>query len=526
MVRVEGVLDGGFSMPRLSLRERRPGHPTMLRWVMQRHVENVLFARSDGGSTGAVWKLLNQTGLGRTSLIVNKSAANQGIVTTKEMEEVLQIFRQTSARSIDPCSLGRVRSCTLLPVATVACICRIFGRSPASVALLRALSQHIPESWESEAEREALAARGEVDLLLEEAIEGQDFEAEDKSFGDELTEMAPFSVTAEDEAKMSNCVLDRPPSLLVSELGAYIAFRTDTFAARRTGGAVVSCTSEGDRQSLLRFYGWLHRSNRLPDDAFLYLSLLARPDVGDLVQDYASWMQQELSLRFSTIANYLNGLVSVMSYVYNTTELPETTLAMEPTPLTMVINLRAQAEKQSRTQNMFDKRVGGWCTWDQVQQARVKAVELLNASSGGNTPQYVSLLRDTTAISLLSLVPPDRVGLIRKLRFGHTLKRREGGWRLDLTKARDGHKTSRFYGPFAAALPDELTGVLNAYAAVLELEVDGTEAYLFHPTRSGAIDRPVESSAWTAYVRALFTRLVGSAVAPKTLRSIFITWIR
>lgn len=166
---------------------------------------------------------------------------------------------------------------------------------------------------------------------------------------------------------------------------------------------------------------------------------------------------------------------------------------------------------------MFEKRVGGWATWEQVQQARVKAVELLNASKVG-TPQHLSLSRDATAISLLSLVPPDRVGLIRKLRLGHTLKRREGGWRLDLTKARDGHKTSRFYGPFAAALPDALNGVLNAYCATLELEMGGNEAYLFHPARAGAIDRPIESSAYTAYVKALFNRLIGVQLAPKTLR--------
>ena len=196
-------------------------------------------------------------------------------------------------------------------------------------------------------------------------------------------------------------------------------------------------------------------------------------------------------------------------------------------------------------------------TWEQIQEARVKAIGLLSNVPAGNTAARLVLLRDATACSLLSLVPPDRVGLVRKLRLGHTLKRREGGgWRLDLTKARDGHKTSaqplayadmlrtrlsfnvqrwsvitcvctgRFYGPFAAALPDELNGVLDAYSSTLELEVGGTEAYLFHPVRSGAIDRPVESSAWTSYVKSLFTRLVGTGVAPKTLRSIFITWLR
>ena len=76
----------------------------------------------------------------------------------------------------------------------------------------------------------------------------------------------------------------------------------------------------------------------------------------------------------------------------------------------------------------------------------------------------------------------------------------------------------RFYGPFAAALPDELNSVLNAYASVLELEMGGTEAYLFHPVRSGATDRPIESSAYTAYVKRLFKNLIGVELAPKTLR--------
>ena len=33
-------------------------------------------------------------------------------------------------------------------------------------------------------------------------------------------------------------------------------------------------------------------------------------------------------------------------------------------------NLRGQAEKQSRTQQMYDRRIGGWLTWEDVQKAR------------------------------------------------------------------------------------------------------------------------------------------------------------
>jgi hypothetical protein len=53
----------------------------------------------------------------------------------------------------------------------------------------------------------------------------------------------------------------------------------------------------------------------------------------------------------------------------------------------------------------------------------------------------------------------------------------------------------------------------------------GDSAYLFHPPQSG-FDRPMESSAWTGWVKRLFKRHHGQEIAPKTLRSVFITWLR
>ena len=98
-------------------------------------------------------------------------------------------------------------------------------------------------------------------------------------------------------------------------------------------------------------------------------------------------------------------------------------------------------------------RIGGFCTWEEVQLARVKAVKAFTEFAGGTVSQRRKALADAALISLLSLIPPDRVGIIRRLRFGHTLKKREGGgWRMDLTSRRDGHKTSRFYGEHSVAL--------------------------------------------------------------------------
>jgi hypothetical protein len=61
---------------------------------------------------------------------------------------------------------------------------------------------------------------------------------------------------------------------------------------------------------------------------------------------------------------------------------------------------------------------------------------------------------------------------------------------------------------------------------VLEFDdVSESGAYLFHPPQ-GSNDRAMESSAWSQWVSRCFQRHAGVAIAPKTLRSIFITWLK
>eukprot|EP00966_Prymnesium_polylepis_P021282 489442-Prymnesium_polylepis.1 len=190
----------------------------------------------------------------------------------------------------------------------------------------------------------------------------------------------------------------------------------------------------------------MDRLERVPQDAELAIDLLCRADLGDLVQEYATWLQTNQNCKFSTIANYLNGLVSLTTYAYAKLEPTIEVLNAEPNPLTQLINLRGQAEKASKTQKMYEKRVGGWLEWEDVQKARITAMNKLNDVTQTGTPAAKrNALRDAAALSLLSLIPPDRVGCIRKLRLGGTLKRKQGGgWMMDLSRQRDGHKTSRF----------------------------------------------------------------------------------
>ena len=473
--------------------------------------------------------MLNASGLGSTSLCCSRKAVTDGVLEEAEFSQIMSIFKDAlPPEHCDPSSLGRIRFCTILPVATAALVCRQHGRSGASLAWLRAFSQSVPESWVLHEEAEQNAANNEVDLVLQDQLEAQgDFEVEETSFREELLTMPVFSPVADDEERMKTYILTPVASILKKELDEYLVYRTATFAARRQGGAVQSISAEGDKTALLRFYGYLTRTNRVPEGALLYMPFMIRADLGDIVQEYASWLQNTQRCRFTTIANYLNGLVSITTYCYANLAPSDAVLQMEPNPLSQIINLRAQAEKASKQQQMYDKRIGGWLTWEDVQKARVKAFEKLDESQFGTAEEKRFALRDAAALSLLSLIPPDRVGCIRKLRLDHTLKKKEGGgWKMDLSKQRDGHKTSRFYGPFAASLPGALTPILDEYCRVLELAapVDGG-AYLFHPPQSQP-DRPLEPSAWSGWVRRLFKRHYGEEVAPKTLRSVFITWLR
>ena len=515
----------GFTIPVVSLTDRRAAGNRLVRFVFQRHLETVLYGRSEG-SSGPIWKVMNAAGIGSTTLVVNKAAVTSGTITEAEYTALMDTFKSAlPADVVDPCSLGRIRNCTILPLAAAATVVRTFGRSPASMAWLRALSQPVPQAWELREEQEANNAAGEVDLLLNEKLDDANFEADESSFAAELMTMPAFSADREDEERLKTYILQRVPPGLKRELDIYLLYRTETFAARRAGGAVQSISAEADQTALLRFFGWMAATNRpLVGES---ITFMIRDDLGDIAQEYAQWLQNTQRCKFSTIANYINGLVSITSYCYANLGPDDALLAMDPNPLTQLINLRGQAEKASKTQQMYDKRVGGWIEWQDVQKARVSATKKLDEMGRGGAPAAKrNLQRDCCALSLLSLIPPDRVGCIRKLRFGHTLKRKpSGGWAMDLSKQRDGHKTSRFYGPFAASLPSALTPVLDKYEELFKFEMGGDEAYLFHPPQSG-FDRPMESSSWSQWVSRLFQRHSGVAIAPKTLRSIFITWLR
>ena len=142
-------------------------------------------------------------------------------------------------------------------------------------------------------------------------------------------------------------------------------------------------------------------------------------------------------VKYSSLSNYVNSLIAVTGHVYSTYKIDESIYSMQRTPLDELIRLRGQCESEAKQQRLYQRRDANWIEWPAANEARKKAEAAFRAKA---TPQT---RRDWLLISLHTCAPPDRVGVVRKLRLGHSLKRCGGGFVLDLTTQRS-HKTSKF----------------------------------------------------------------------------------
>ena len=102
----------GLSMPVISLTDRRAAGNRLVRFVFQRHLEAILYGRAEG-SSGPIYKLLASSGMGSTTLTVNKQAVTDGTITQDEYTAIMSTFKAALPPSVvDPSSLGRIRYCT------------------------------------------------------------------------------------------------------------------------------------------------------------------------------------------------------------------------------------------------------------------------------------------------------------------------------------------------------------------------------------------------------------------------------
>ena len=287
----------------------------------------------------------------------------------------------------------------------------------------------------------------------------------------ELVQMAPYADDEGDEDKARSWQLPGVPAALAKELEGYVVHRTSPLNRARDGTACMdivraatshlrpstacpacACASPSpfrrplapfgarqtvgnDKATTLRFLGYLAAEKEITPG----LGVFCRKELSEWVEDWLNALGAK-GLKFSTLANYCNALCMVGQYVYSTYEVDADALAV-PT-LDELLRLRGQCESQAKQQALYSRRDPCWIDFADAQKARVKAEAAYRAP--GTLAKKKQALKEWVILALHTCAPPDRVGVLRRLRLGTTLKRSSGdGFVLDLTTARS-HKTSRF----------------------------------------------------------------------------------
>lgn len=154
-------------------------------------------------------------------------------------------------------------------------------------------------------------------------------------------------------------------------------------------------------------------------------------------------------------------------------------------------------------EDQFD--VGGdkptvWLDWEAVQGVRVAAEDSL--CSATTKAERLKLTRDVAVLRMLADQPPDRVGVLRTLKLGGSLKRKpDGSYELDLSDP-GAHKTSSTFGATRTSINESITPWLDNY---IEAATITEGCFLFHAP--GNKLKVISPSAWTQRVKATFATL-------------------
>ena len=408
-------------------------------------MERALF----GGSTGAIYALLRRASLSACLLSLKRSSV-PGLVSGAEYDQ-LRAELETSL----PLE-SRVKQVSLIARNVAVTAARAHGRGERSLKFFRALSQPLPRCacrtdplptfadpralippplrhatrakrlWEIEAEREADAERNEVDLALEQEYE-EELELE-TSLEAELHQMVGFEEDAEDEQKASFTLSPVPPALQ-QEYKTYTVchpthphppspapslsppappqdYRMEPLNRMRDGSCVVTLTACNDTGICSRFLGWLKGAHDVPPSL---AAVFGDARLGEWAEGWVKMLRNERSLKWSTLANYANGLFNIVSYVFTTVEVSEA--ALEADAPSQLLRMRAQAEKLAAQDRLFARKDPNWIDWPQLQAGRIKCLATWDASAKKPFAERKKLLRELCVMLFFSVQPPDRGAL-------------------------------------------------------------------------------------------------------------------
>ena len=278
--------------------------------------------------------LLRRLSMGESVLVAEKGTVTSGVLTVEEFTICINAYRPLAPVE----GRARVKRASLVPLSIAVAAVQAFGRFKVTTDLLKGLGEQ-PLLWQKKDEQEANRLAFETDLLLEDEIREMEGEC-DVHLAMELESMPSFKVFPEDEDAAQSWTLKFIPSSLDRELVAYSSYRSAPLNRQRDGVSVMEITAAGDRQSALRFLGYLHSTKGVRPGI---TSVFGSEDVGEWAEEYMTACR-ERGLKWSSIANYINSLVSITRYALSTMADPPLETEGE------LIRLRSQAESQAKVE--------------------------------------------------------------------------------------------------------------------------------------------------------------------------------
>jgi len=518
--------------------DRRRSNSQPGEFMFQAELEQLLFAQQPIGQTGAFYRLLQRAGQAGRALSLRRASVSQGLLSDAEFDELRGKLH------------SGFRVFTLVPMDAVEAALSTFGASESSDALLHALGFNRPPEWtvdahddESEQEGESEEDGEEEDEEMEddddeeeddeEEEEGDDEEEDDDDNGEEggscgsangiggndypTTEEEDGPPVADDEPIASNQSAIEVTPTLEAQLTAFAQWRTSLINRNRKGKAVVGRTAIEDRRCILHFFAWLHHVKGVESPSF---NLFASPHMGAVVQSFAE--EKALSCKYSRVANLLGKLVSASRFTHAMLQTKTPNVIVDAGPVNQLIALHTQAMCEAREQAKFDavKPPKAWLDWSACQCARLSAEQAVAACDAeAAVNEKLELVRDCSLLTLLTALPPDRVGVYRQLKLGSQLKIVGDTMQIDLSE-RGAHKTAAIFGPSRVTLT---ATVATRIRDLVDLDHLQHGECLFHGQERSS---PLSPSAWTRLVQTTFKAYSGVALSPKDCRSSFVTWLK
>ena len=401
--------------------------------------------------------------------------------------------------------------------------------------MVAALGMKLPDDWheEGEGEEEEEDEKGEEDEdgddddednddasvaateVMEEQLEEEDFCDDAESGKAVASPSGPAAQHAASDPTPKKVTKFEVSPTLTRQLDALDAHRAVALNVERTGGCVVAATRKSDRARILRFIQWM--SDTLTFQSPPTLIIFAHSRIGPVAHQYIKELVEKHERKYSYAAKMAASFLIAAKFVASRRA---TTTATGDTPVAQLAALHRQCSQQARQEDRFD--VGGktvFLDWEAVQRVRLAAEKAFGSAKTKGA--RLKLTRDVTVLRLLADQPPDRVGIVRTLRLGGSLKRKlDGSYELDLSEP-GAHKTSAVFGATRTSINASISPWLDRYIAAADIPGDG---FLFHARGDKRV--AVAPSSWSRCVKATFARHGDVALCPKDVRSSFITFLR